>query len=110
MAALPVRRLVDAGTRPTLVAATASDTAVIGDGVKNFAVYKNGSAGSVTVTVKGQGTTDYGGALPDNAITVATGAEVWIPLRKDYSDGTGNAVITTSAQDPALVAAVVSVG
>lgn len=109
MAALPVRNLVDAGTRPTLVAASVSDTALIGDGVKNFAVYKNGSGGSVLLTVLGQGTTDYGKDLPDNAITVAAGDEVWIPLRRDYSDGTGNAVITLD-NATSVTAAVVSVG
>lgn len=109
MAALPVRKLVDAGTRPTLAAASTSDTAVIGNGVNNFAVYLNGSGASVTLTVVGQGTTDYGGDLPDNVITVAAGAEVWIPLRKDYNDGTGNAVITLSAAT-SVTAAVVQVG
>lgn len=109
MAALPVRTLVDAGTRPTLVAASVSDTAQIGNGVNNFAVYLNGSGASVTLTVTGQGTTDYGKDLPDNVITVAAGAEVWIPLRKDYSDGTGNAVITLSAAT-SVTAAVVKVG
>lgn len=109
MAALPVRRLVDAGTRPTLVAVAASDTAVIGDGVKNFAVYKNASGSDVTVTVLGKGKTEYGGDYPNNAITVAAGAEVWIPLRRDYTDGSGSAVITTSAQ-ASVTAAVVTVG
>lgn len=109
MAALPVRKLVDAGTRPTLVAATVSDTAAIGDGVRNFAVYKNASASTVTVTVVGQGVTDYGGNFPDNAVSVAAGAEVWIPLRRDYTDGTGNAVITLN-DATSVTAAVVSVG
>lgn len=109
MAVLPVRNLVDAGTRPTLVAATTSDTAKIGNGKANFAVYLNSSGASVTLTVLGQGTTEYGKDLPDNVITIAAGAEVWIPLRSDYSDGTGYATITLSLAT-SVTAAVVSVG
>lgn len=109
MAELPVLTLTDDGVKPTLVAVSASDTARIGDGVRNFAVYHNGSGSSVTVTVTGQGTTEYGGDLPDNVLTVAAGAELWIPLRRDYSDGTGHAVITTSSQTT-VTAGVVQVG
>lgn len=109
MAALPVRTLVDAGTRPTLVAASVSDTAKIGNGKANFAVYKNGSGSTVTLTVLGQGTTEYGKDLPDNVISVAAGAEVWIPLRSDYSDGTGSATITLN-DATTVTAAVVTVG
>lgn len=109
MGALPLRTLSDAGTVPALAAVTTSDTAQIGNGVQNFAVYTNGSGSSVTVTVVGQGTTQYGKTRPNNALTVTAGASVWIPLRKDYDDGTGNAVITTSLAT-SVTAAVVQVG
>lgn len=109
MSALPVRALSDAGTVPTLVAATVSDTAQIGNGVNNFAVYTNGSGASVTITVVGQGTTLYGKTRPSNALTVPAAGVVWIPLRKDYDDGSGNATITVSLAT-SVTAAVVQVG
>jgi hypothetical protein len=109
MAVLPVRTLTDNGVVPTLVPASASDTAAIGNGVNNFAVYTNGSGASVTVTVHGQGTTDYGKPLADNVLTVAAGASLWIPLRDDYKDGTGHAVISLSLAT-SVTAAVIQVG
>lgn len=111
MADLSTNLIVDAGTKPTFVAATASDTGVIGSGHNTFAVYRNGSASSKTVTVIAPGTTDYGQLNPDPAIVIAASAEAWIPLRGDYDpgDGTARATLTTSAQDVALLVAIVKV-
>lgn len=114
MAALSTQKLVDAGTPPTFGAAGASDTAEVGNGGNTFLVVKNGSAGSVNVTIVVPGNTTYGQANPDPVIAVAAGAEKWIPLRKEYADaavaGVGRCTVTTSAQDPALTVAVVRVG
>lgn len=107
MAQLTAQPIVDAGTNVTYGAVTASDTAPIGNGHQNFAHYKNVSASVVTVTVLGQGNESYGVAKPSNVISLAANTgEALIPLRKDYDNGTGNAVITTSAQTSVTVAIV----
>ncbi|MGW6257622.1 hypothetical protein [Streptomyces sp. NPDC055085] len=114
MAALTTRFLVDAGTKPTFGAAAASDTAEVGNGANTFAVYKNTSGSPVTVTVVVPGSTSYGQANPDPAVTLAaTTGELWIPLRQAYKDdavaGNGRCTITTSAQTNVTVA-IVQVG
>lgn len=97
MAALAVQAVVDAGTKPTFAAISASDTLPIGTGHNTFAVYKNTAATIVTLTVVAPGNTGYGQPLPDPAIVVPiTTGEVWVPLRKDYDDGTGYATITAA--------------
>lgn len=97
MAALLVQLIVDAGTDPTHSAATASDTAAIGSGHDTYVSYKNTDSNAKTITVVGQGTTEYGKALPSNAITLAaTTGVVKIPLRKSYDDGSGSATITVT--------------
>lgn len=106
MAALTLRTIVDAGTVPATQAATASDTAAIGNGHNTFVVYKNGSGGSLTVTLVAPGNTGYGEPMPDKVVTVPAGEERWIPLRKEYDDGTGSATITTSTQTSVTVALV----
>lgn len=108
MSQLTPQRLVDAGTAPTFGAAGASDRADCGSGTNTFLHYKNSSGGSVTVTVLGVGTTDYGVAMPNNVLTLAaTTGELLVPLHKDQanSDGLG-ATITTSAQSGVTVALV----
>ncbi|WP_063916151.1 MULTISPECIES: hypothetical protein [Nocardia] len=106
MAALATQHVVDAGTAPTFAAASASDTAEVGSGRNTFAVYKNGGGSPITVTVAVDGDTEYGEALPPKEVTVANGAEAWIPLRKAYSGEAGRATITTSAQTSVTVAVV----
>lgn len=103
MAALTPSSILDAGTAPASVVPTASDTVAIGSGHNTFLRYTNTSATPVTVTVVVPGNTAYGQALPDPAIAVPiTTGEVWIPIRKDYDDGTGNATLTTNAQPAGL--------
>lgn len=112
MAALTTQSLVAAGTAPTSVAAAASDTAEVGNGINTFARYRNTSATPSTVTVVVPGNTSYGAANPDPAFVLADGSvtptEFWIPLRKEYdaSDGTGRCTITTSSQTGVTVAIV----
>lgn len=109
MAALTTQNIVDAGTAPTFVAAAGGgDTAEVGNGVNTFLVVKNGGGSSITVTIAAPGTNSYGQANPDPAISVANGAEKWIPLRKEYDalDGTGRAAITYSGVTSVTVSAV----
>lgn len=97
MAALTVHQIVNAGTVPTYVAPTTSDTAAIGSGSDSFLHYRNTDANAKTITVVHQGSTPYGVALPDNVLTLAASTgELMIPLVKAYDDGTGNATITLS--------------
>lgn len=112
MAALTVQKLSSASFTPTYAAPTASDTCDVGTGTNTFIVYKNTSATSVTVTVTGAGTTDYAANMPNAVYTVPiTNGEVWVLLRKDQDQGTGNgATITTSAQPAGLTCAAVRVG
>lgn len=106
MAALTAQTMTDNGFVPTTATATASDTAPIGSGLNTFAVYTNGSGGSLTVTALVPGNTFYGQPQADNAITVDTGDTAYIPLRKEYDDGTGRATLTTSTQTSVTVAIV----
>jgi hypothetical protein len=100
MAALSTFQIVDAGTAPTFGAAAATgNTAEVGNGRNTFYVVKNGDSNSHTVTITVPGNTDYGQPTPDPQITVAAGAEVWIPLRRAYdaADGTGRCTVTLDA-------------
>ena len=112
MAALTTQNIVAAGTSPTPVAASASDTAEVGSGTNTYAYYKNTSANVTTVTVVVPGNTSYGSANPDPTYSLADGSvtptERWIPLRKEYDagDGSGRCTITTSQQTGITVAIV----
>ncbi|MFE7797061.1 hypothetical protein [Nocardia sp. NPDC057440] len=107
MAALSTFSLTNAGTAPTFAAATTSDTAQVGNGGNVFVVYKNTDASPKTVTVTVAGSTDYGQPNPDPQYTVAaTTGEVWIPMRKEYNDGTGRAALTLSNATGVTVAVV----
>lgn len=115
MTALTTNLIVDAGTKPTFVNSSASDTAEHGNGKNTFIVYKNtgGSIAVVTITVPGN--TTYGQAMPDPAINVAaTTGEVWIPLRQEYDDsanaGVGRCTITATNSGATLQVAVVQMG
>jgi hypothetical protein len=101
MAALVTQKIVKAGTKPTLVPASASDTAEVGNGVNTFLVYKNTNAATRTVTIAVPGDTDYGEPLPDPTYTLAaTTGELWIPLRKDFAvDGRATVTVTPAVTD-----------
>ncbi|MEU6674759.1 hypothetical protein [Streptomyces sp. NPDC046925] len=110
MAALVTQNIVDAGTAPTTVNSSASDTAEIGNGHNTFVLYKNTGGSPAVVTVTVLGNTSYGQANPDPQITVpATTGEKWIPLRKEYDggDGTGRATLTATNSGATLQVAVV---
>jgi hypothetical protein len=104
MAALTTQHLVDAGTAPVLTGpAATSDTAEVGNGANRVAVYKNTDSVAHVVKVVVPGNTTYGQANPDPSFNVAAGAEVWIPLRKEYADaavaGVGRCTIQVFAAD-----------
>lgn len=115
MANLTTQNIVAAGTAPTFGAAAATDYAEVGNGGNTFAVYRNSSANSTTVTVEmDHATLVTGDTFPNKEYTLADGSstptEVWIPLRKEYADnaeaGVGRCVITTSQQTGITVAIV----
>lgn len=109
MAALTATDITDNGFNPETgaVAATASDTAPIGSGHNTFAVYTNGTAGSLSVVALVPGNEFFGTAKADNTIAVPAGETRYIPLRKEYDDGTGRATLTTTTQDAAFTVAIV---
>lgn len=82
-----------AGTPPTYTAPAASDTVQVGSTL----IVKNGSAGSITVTLVTPGNLPTGDAYPDKAYTVAAGAEAWIPVLSEYRNTAGVAAVTFSA-------------
>lgn len=112
MAALTTFPLVAAGTAPTFVAASTSDTVEVGNGNNTFLVYRNTDASTEAITVVIPGTLVSGDAFPDKVYTIAAGnvttAEVWIPLRKEYDagDGTGRATVTMVSATGITVAVV----
>src|SRR4051812_11733034 len=115
MTALVTNVLVDAGTKPTFVNSSASDTAEHGNGKNTFIVYKNTGASPAVVTITAPGNNSYGQPNPDPAITVAiTTGEAWIPLRNEYDDsanaGVGRCTITATNFGATLQVAVVQVG
>lgn len=109
MAALTTQNIVNAGTAPTFVAASTSDTAEIGSGGDTFVVYKNTDASTEVITVVAPGNTSYGQANPDPQLTIgATNGELWIPMRKAYDpgDGTNRATLTMASTTGITVAVV----
>lgn len=97
MAALATQNLVDAGTKPTFGAASASDTADVGNGRNTFVVYKNTDTNAKTVTITVPGNTEYGQPWPDPALALAANTgELWIPLRTYYDDGTNRATLAVT--------------
>lgn len=95
MAALATQVMTDNGFTPTYTDVAASDTAEIGNGHNTFLVYKNTSGSPLAAKVNVPGNEFFGVAKADNDITVpATTGEKWVPLRKEYDDGTGRATLT----------------
>ena len=76
----------------TTATATTGDKAKAAD--RTWITVKNGSGASITVTLKGVGTTSYGVAKPDKVITVAAAGEVDIPLLPEYGNPADNGLAT----------------
>ncbi|MBM4570268.1 hypothetical protein GS489_07560 [Rhodococcus hoagii] len=115
MAALTTKVLSNDGSAPTFVAANATDTAAVGNGLNTFLVYRNsnataGTTASVAITPPGK--TPYGeNWTPKNVTVPGANGEKWIPLRREYADDTGRVTITHSgAALGDLKVAVVQVG
>lgn len=116
MASLTTQNIVAAGTKPTFVAAAATDYAEVGSGTDTFAVYKNTSSTACNVIIEMDHVTLKTGEVHPNrtiALPITTG-ELWIPLRKEYADdaeaGVGRCVLNTSAQDAGITVAIVRMG
>lgn len=113
MTALTTNLLVDAGTKPTYVNSSVSDTAEVGNGVNTFLHYKNTGGSISVVTVVVPGINSYAQPNPDPAISIAaTTGEAWIPLRRAYDagDGSGRVTVTATNSGATLQVAVVQIG
>lgn len=106
MGALTVQHIVDVGTKPNfaLNTATTSDTSTVAPGL--FLVYKNTGIAS-SISIASHFILDNGDTAQPHVVALpATTGEVWIPLRKSYDDGTGNATITLTSAAGVTVAVV----
>lgn len=105
MALLTTQSVVQAGLAASYSAAAASDTAVPGDNVVLHV--KNGGGSPDTVTLVTPGTVS-GLAIADQTVSVAAGAEKFIPLLPDlYRDpSTGLVTIQHSFTTSVTVAAI----
>lgn len=113
MAALTTQNIVAAGTKPTFSAASTSDTAEVGNGKNTFVVYRNSDASTEQVTIVAPGNNSYGQPNPDPVVTIpgGPGAELWVPLRKEYDAGDGSGRCTlTMASTTGITVAVVRIG
>lgn len=97
MATLAIQTIDNDGLTPAYVAAAAGgDKAVPGPG--SYLHVKNGSAGSINVTLVTPGTVDGNLAVGDRVVAVGAGAESKIAVGNLYRDpADGLAAITYSA-------------
>jgi hypothetical protein len=104
MAALATQQLPITGLAPAYSAAGGSgDTVAPGDHVVLHV--KNGSGGSINVTVAVPGT-EYGQNRPDPVVAVAAGADKFLHLPREIADPTdGRIHVTYSAVTTVTVAA-----
>jgi hypothetical protein len=86
MATRTAQAIVAGGTSATYNTATATTGDKVKAGERRWITVKNGSGASITVTIQGVGTTNYGADLPDKVVTVAASGEVDIPLLPEYGD------------------------
>lgn len=113
MAQLATQLIVDAGTAPTPVAASVSDTASIGTGGNTWLEYANTDANVKTLTVASHYLLDNGDTAQNHVVSLpATTGKVRIPLRKSYDDGTGYATVALTGTGGAtgVTVAVVRMG
>ena len=92
------------GTAPTYAAPALSDTAAVG----TVLIVKNGSASSITVTLASPKTLETGDAYPSKVITVAAGAEAWIPVLKVCANPSTQLATVTYSAVTSVTAAVIS--
>lgn len=107
MAVLTVQSISRAGVVPSYAAAAGGGDSFRPD-THTFLHAKNGSGGSITVTVVTPNTDPIGNAVADLAIPIAAGAEKMIgPFPAPYfaNPSTGNADITYSGVTSLTIAA-----
>lgn len=109
MALLTTQSITRAGLNPLATAACTGggDTVRVSD--RTFLLFKNADASSKTITIGVPGNTNYGAALPQNAVVVAAGNTALIgPIDSTFlTPGTspGTAAITYSAVTSCTIAA-----
>jgi hypothetical protein len=94
MATRTAQAVTVGGVTPTYYAATATTGDKVLADSRTFVHFKNGSGGSITVTVSGAGQTDYLVDNPDKAYTIGAGAEQWIPMLPSYGDPNDGRLVT----------------
>lgn len=96
-----------AGNAVTYAPASAGGDRVA-PGNKVFLVVRNGSAAAITATIDATGTAFNGQGIPDTTVTIAAGAEKFIPIRTEHykSASDGLAGISYSAATSVTVAAI----
>lgn len=94
MATRTAQAVTVGGVTPTYYAATATTGDKVLADSRTWIHVKNGSGGSITVTVSGAGQTDYLVDNPDKVYTLATGAEQWIPMLPSYGDPNDGRLVT----------------
>ncbi len=110
MTAIATSNMLNTGVLPSFVAASTSDTAEIGSGTNTYVVYRN-TGTQKTISIAAPGTTSYGQNFPAGGGTLlATTGELWIPLRKEFDQGSSNpgrALITMTPDATGVTMAVV---
>lgn len=106
MATLAYVQPTIAGTLPGFAAAAGGGDKVPPND-RGYLHYKNGSGGSITVTIVVPGNSKYGQANPDVAVAIAAGAEKIIgPLPADLAGTDGLVEATYSGVTSLTVAAI----
>jgi hypothetical protein len=93
MATRTAQAITVGGVTPTYNAATATTGDKVLAGPRTFIHLKNGSGGSITVTVTGAGQTSYLVDNPNKVYTVA-GTDAWIPMLPEYGDPDDGRLVT----------------
>lgn len=93
MATRTAQAVTVSGTTPTYHAATVTTGDKVLADARTWIHLKNGSGGSITVTVSGAGQTPYLVDNPDKVYTVA-GTDAWIPMLPEYGDPNDGRLVT----------------
>ena len=80
MAVLTAQSIAAAGTTPSYAAAAGGGDTCVAPAGKSFVHVKNGSGGSITVTVASNATAGVGLAASNRAIAIPAGQERMIPI------------------------------
>lgn len=103
------RQSVGAPAGTTISFASAAEAGdKVEPGTNVYLLVRNGSGGSITVTLDATGLTFNGGNVPDTAKAVAAGAVAMIPVTPEYRNSSdGLAAITYSGVSSLTVAALI---